>query len=538
MILTKKQTFIGGVLIILLSQIIIKFLGFIYRVIITNFDGFGDMGNSLYSTGFKVYLVLLAISTTGIPAAMAKLVSEKAALGDYKGAHRMFKIGFYLFFGVGLAGTLIMVVTARTIAGWVGNPEADLVMYVLAPSVLFVAIAAVFRGYFQGLYDMKAQGSSQVIDQLAKCIFTILFVYILMIMGQNTRIMAAGATLGTTLGTVASAIFLLGYYYKRRKGLWSDIREQKITKPKDSAKDIMKRLVKLAIPISFGSIILTIAGIIDLATVMTRLQQSGVDAKQATILYGILTGKADVLVNFPLALNIAFATALVPAVAGSMAKKDTKTAASRIGFSLKITMLIGLAASIGLFVLGDPIVHTLFPNASQGGYLVEISALSIVFIALSQTLSGALQGLGRVIVPAVALMTGAIVKLGLNYILIPVPEIGIRGAAISSIVCYVIAAGISMIALTKKIKLNVGFMDLVLKPLAASLVMGVTALYCYRGLKLLIHSITLSTLGAIAVAVVVYLIALLLLKALKKEDYKMLPYGDKISGALVKMKML
>ncbi|MGE5473696.1 MAG: putative polysaccharide biosynthesis protein [Ignavibacteriales bacterium] len=536
--MTKKQTFIGGVLILLLSQIIIKILGFLYRVIITNINGFGDAGNSLYSTGYKVYLVLLAISTTGIPAALAKLVSEKAAIGDFKGAHRMFKVAFYLFSGIGIAGTLLLLLTAKPIAMLVGNPDSELVMYVLAPSVLFVAIAAVFRGYFQGLYDMKAQGSSQVIDQLAKAIFTILFVYMFMLMGQDTRIMAAGATLGTTLGTVASVAYLWSYYNKRKRGLWEEIRNQELIKKKDPSKDIIQRLIKLAIPISLGSIILTIAGLVDLATVMNRLQQSGVDYEKAKALFGILTGKGDVLVNFPLAMNIAFATALVPAVASSMAVNDTKTAASRIGFSLKITILIGLPASIGLYVLADPIIQTLFPNAREGGYLVALSALSIIFIALSQTLAGALQGLGRVVVPAVALMIGALVKLYLNYTLIPMPQFGIKGAAISSIVCYFIAASISIIALIRKIKIDIRISEYIIKPILCSAGMGLAAFYSYKAFIAFIHSITLSTLAAIAVAGVVYVLLLLALRALKIEEYKMLPYGDKISEFLIKYKFI
>lgn len=535
---SKKQTFIAGVLIILISQFIIKILGFVYRVVITNFPGFGDQGNSLYSAGFKVYLVLLAVSTTGIPAALAKLVSEKAAVGDYKGAHRMFKVAFYLFSGIGIIGTLLLLVLSKPISIWVGIPEADIVMYVLAPSVFFVAVASVFRGYFQGLYDMRAQGDSQVIDQLAKCIFTIGFVYIFMIMGLGTRIMAAGATLGTTLGTMASVVYLWLYYGRRKSELWSDIRQQTVVKAPDPAKDIMKRLIKLSIPISLGSIILTIAGLVDLATVANRLKAGGFSEEAAKSLYGILTGKGDVLVNFPLALNIAFATALVPAVAGAMALNDTRTASNRISFSLKITMLIGLPASIGMSVLADPIIRTLFPNANAGGYLVEISALSIIFIALSQTLSGALQGLGKVIVPAVALLTGAGAKLVLNYILVPIPEINIKGAAISSIVCYFIAACISMVALTRKIKLNITFSDFLLKPAIAVAGMGVTAVYIYRTIVWHTQSIRISTLLAISIAAVIYLLMLLAVKALSREEFKMLPYGDKISKILIKMNLL
>lgn len=533
-----RQTFIGGVLIILISQFIIKILGFIYRVVITNIHGFGDEGNSLYSTGYKVYMVLLAISTTGIPAALAKLVSEKVAVGDYNGAHRMFKISFYLFSFIGILGSAVLFIISKPISRLIGNPDADFVMYVLAPSVFFVAIASVFRGYFQGLFDMKAQADSQVIDQLGKCIFTIGFVYLLVNLGQSTKIVAAGATLGTTLGTVVSALYLWWYYEKRKKILWSNIRNQEVPKTKDPAKDVIKRLIKLSIPISMGSIILTIAGLVDLATVMNGLQAGGFDYEQAKDLYGILTGKGDVLANFPLALNIAFATALVPAVAGAMAVNDTKTAINRISFSLKITILVGLPATLGLFVLGDPIVHTLFPNASAGGDVVQISGLSIIFIAMAQTLSGALQGLGRVIIPAVALFVGALIKLGLNFILVPIPSINVKGAAISSIVCYFVATLISMIALVRKIKLNLNIMDFLIKPCFASLGMAISAIYTYKTLIGYIHSVSLSTLLAITVAGVIYLMLIISIKALSREDYKMLPYGEKISKVLIKLNLL
>lgn len=534
--MSKKQTFIGGVLIILISQFIIKILGFIYRVIITNMNGFGDEGNSLYGTGFKVYLVLLAISTTGVPAAMAKLISEKAALGDYKGAHRLFKISFCLFFVIGIVGSLVLYFAARPLSIWVGNPEADIIMHVLAPAIFFVSIASVIRGYFQGLYDMRAQADSQIIDQLAKAAFTIGFVYLFMVLGQNTRIMAAGATLGTTLGTVSSVIYLFWYYNKKKRGLWENIKNQKVIKKVDSAKDIIRRLIKLSIPISLGSIILTIAGLVDLATVINRLRASGVDYERAKELFGILTGKGDVLTNFPLALNVAFATALVPAVAGAMALKDVKTASNRILFSLKTTILIGLPASIGLSVLAGPILHTLFPHANEGDFLVKLSALSIIFIAISQTLAGALQGLGMVITPAVALIVGAGFKLILNYILIPV--IGIQGAAISSIICYFVASLISLIALIRNIKLKISVNEYLIKPIAAVAAMAVAAVCTYNISLKVVHSVSLSTLVSISVAAVIYLVMLLVIKELTREDFKMLPFGDKMSNLLIKLKLI
>ena len=83
----KKQTFMKSVAVVMIAQLLIKLMGFIYRVILTNIEGFQDAGNSYYGTGYKVYIFILAIATTGVPNAISKLVAEKMAVGDPKGAH-------------------------------------------------------------------------------------------------------------------------------------------------------------------------------------------------------------------------------------------------------------------------------------------------------------------------------------------------------------------------------------------------------------------------------------------------------------------
>lgn len=524
----KKNSFMKGVMILLVSQIIIKFLGFIYRVIITNMQGFGDKGNSFYGSAFRVYMVLLALSTTGIPAALAKLVSEKVAVGDRKGAHKIFRIALYLFSAIGAVGTLILVIFADPIANGLANPGVQFSLYTLAPSIFFVAIAAVYRGYFQGLSDMRAQADSQVIDQLAKCVFTVAFAYILV--GQIPEITAAGATLGTTVGTVASVLYLLWFYNKRRDVIWKEIKNAPILK-QERPRQIIQNIIKLSIPISLGSIVLTIAGLVDLVTVMNRLIASGVSYNEANKLFGILVGKSDVLINLPLALNIAFATSLVPAVAGALATKDYNTAARRISFSLFTTIIIILPAAIGLAVLCDPILKLIFPRASEGAFIIQVSAYSTIFIAICQTMSGSLQGMGLVFVPAVSLAIGGIIKLVLNYILIGNVSIGIIGAAYSSIACYFVASLISFIRLRKNIKLpDVTFSKYVIKPVIATGLMAVALTYSYKLVFLIVPSRLIGITVSALIGGIVYVLGLVALKTFSNEDIKMLPFGTKIAG--------
>ena len=112
----KKETIAKGIIALLFSQVLIKIIGLAYKLYLTNKEGFGDGGNAIYSAGFQIYALLLTFSSTGVPNAIAKLVSERVAIGDNKGAHRIFKIAFFTFAFFGLIGTTLLFLGAKTIA--------------------------------------------------------------------------------------------------------------------------------------------------------------------------------------------------------------------------------------------------------------------------------------------------------------------------------------------------------------------------------------------------------------------------------------
>ena len=126
-------------------------------------------------------------------------------------------------------------------------------------------------------------------------------------------------------------------------------------------------------------------------------------AEEAVSQYGILGGKVDTLTSLPLSINVAFSTALVPAIAAAKAKKDRKTIKQKTSFSLLISMLIGLPCTAGMCIFAGPILNLLYPNASSGTLILQISSLTILFTILDQTINGALQGYGLLRVPAISL---------------------------------------------------------------------------------------------------------------------------------------
>ncbi|MBO5397733.1 MAG: polysaccharide biosynthesis protein [Clostridia bacterium] len=535
---TKKESFIQGVLALMFSQIIIKILGLVYSMYLTNRNGFGDSGNAIYMGGYQIYALLLTLSSIGVPNAISKLIAERLAKGDKKGADRVFKIAFATFAVIGFTGTLILFLGARVIATyWLAIPECEYTLIALSPAIFFVSISSVIRGYFNGIQKISNTARSQTFEQIFKTTLTIIFVEIVaMITTTNTTLMAAGANLATTCATFLSFTYIFALCQKNRKLDRVEIANATYVGEKESVKSIVKKILAVSIPMSISSLLSSINKNIDSATVV-RILKPLLGEKVAKARYGILSSKIDILTSMPLAFNIAFATALVPAISAARVKGDIKTINKRLSFSMLVTILIGLPCTVGMFMYANQILELLFPNASSGGTLLAISAFTIIFTVLAQTINGALQGLGKVRVPAIALGCGVIVKLFTNILLIPIEGIYENGAAIGSVLCHIVSFTIVYNVLKNTVKLDFSLFKMMLKPIFATLIMAVVSYAFYiLCIKVGMYG-SLATIIGIVVAVVVYGFMIIILKILSKDDILALPKGEKIYYILNKLKI-
>lgn len=553
----NKQSFMNNVAIILISQFAVKLLGLVYRMVLINIDGFGDLANGYYSAGFNIYTLLLALSSVGIPNAISKMTAERIALGDRKGAHRIFRTSLVLFSLIGLVSTCIILFGAD----WIANellllPGAKYVLIALAPSILFVCVSSVIRGYFNGMKNMKPSSNSQILEQVFKCIFTIGIVVALaaLIVVPKTeageqykaQMLAAGANLATSVATVFSLLYLFVYYRRRKKAIASDWENDTYKTIEGTFFSVSKSILMISIPISLGSIISAINRIVDTATITRGIYAGFADLipahgdvaaivnptvkqleTEAARLSGML-GKSDTLLNLPIALNIAFATVLVPSLSGALAVGNVKEASEKVSLSFLISILIIFPCAVGYIVLAKPIFLLLYPGAPDGYKLLMISSIALIFIALNQTISGSLQGCGKVFAPATGLFFGCIAKLILNLALIRIPQINIYGAPVSSIACQVISFTYGFTVLRRSIPVKIPIRKYIIKPLVASGVMAVFALVSYVVLYNLTSSNILSVLSAIIIAVAAYLISVLALKILTEDEVEQFPFGDKI----------
>lgn len=546
-----SHSFMGNVAIVLVAQLMVKILGFVYRIVITNVDGFGDLGNAYYTAGFQIYTVLLAISSVGIPNAMAKMVSERIALKDYRGAHRIFKTAFLLFTVIGLVCSGLLYLCADFYTSKViSMPGAIYSIKALSPSIFFVCISSVVRGYFQGMNDMNATSRSQMLEQVFKCALTVILV--MLAVGQSPEVMAAWANGASSIATLLSFAYLAFFYMRRQSGIKEEIRKTAVESFSQGTGKLMVSILMLSIPISLASIITSLNRVIDTATIIRDIEAAfanGIPAHfdasgnwvdtvlnptaeqlslEAERLMGMLS-KSDILINMPLSLNFAFATVLVPTIAGALAVGNKKEASNKATYSFLISIILILPCAIGYIVLAEPIYNVVYFNASSGGDLLAFTAISLVFSALSQTMSGTLQGIGKIYVPAIGLLVGCAVKLILNLVLIRIPEINIYGAVISTIACQIVAFLISFVVMIKYISLRITLMKYIVKPLAAGIIMGAAAVGVYKVVSLATGSgfigNLIATLAAIIIAAAVYIVFIAVLRILDREEIEMLPGG-------------
>ena len=532
----KKETFMQGVITLIFSQILIKLLGLVYSLYLTNREGFGDKGNGIVAAGYQIYAMLLTVSSTGVPNAISKLISERIAIGDHKGAHRIFKIAFATFTVIGLVGTLLLFFGAHMIANyWLQIPDAEMTLVALSPAIFFVAISSVMRGYFNARQNIKATARSQTIEQIFKTALTIIFVEIVAILSNvSTEWMAGGATLATTVATMSGFAYLYLFYQTRKEEIATEVKST-VNYKYERIRTIIKKILMVSIPIALTAIMSSLNKNIDSFTVVRSLKKF-MPEDMAISQYGILGGKVDTLTSLPLSINVAFATALVPAISAAKAKKDYKTIKNKTSFSLLTSMLIGLPCTIGMFLFASQILGVLFPNASAGATVLQISSLTIIFTILDQTIGGALQGYGKLMIPALAMGAGVIVKFILNLILVPIPEIGVNGAAWASVACHVVAFTISIISLMRTFKLKLNFNKFVIKPIIATAIMGICSYFIYNQIVGIISN-NLATIIAIFAAVVIYTLAVFALKIFSREEIEMMPGGNKIGIVLEKLKI-
>ena len=417
---SQKQSFIKGAVIISLGGFISKILGAIYRVPLTNFLGGEGMG--IYQMVYPLYCILLTVSASGIPTGIARLISS----GSGGGAERR---AFSLYGAIGIIGTILMFFLSAPLASVQKEPAIRLCCIMLCPSVFFVSVLSVVRGYFQGRGNMYPTAITEVSEQVIKVAFGCVFAYIFR---SKMEIAVASTLLAVTVSEVISTAIALVWYFKRR-GV------QPLFKlPAASYSSI----IKYTIPLTFTAIAMPVSQLLE-SIVAVRFLREITD--EATALYGIFSGCAVTIINLPVSVTYGLAAASVPQISPLAEKGDISGAKMKAFKSISITFLISLPCAAILFIFAPFATKLIFSSLAESEQnlliqMVRIMAVNAVTLSIVQTSSACLTSLGKPVKSTLTQWTSALLRVGLTAILIKFTNLSIIGAAISANCSYFVAA--------------------------------------------------------------------------------------------------
>ena len=524
----RKETFFQSIMALMLSQVIVKILGLVYKLYLTNKEGFGDEGNGVTSAAFQVYSLVLSVTSIGVPAAVSKLVAERTGVGDHKGAYKIFKISLALFSVIGMVGSYLLSISANYIANNIlGMPEVELSLLALSPSIFLVSIISVYKGYFNGRENMTATAKAQTYDQLTKTFITIVVIEISTIFAKitNIAVIVSISNLATTIANVVEFTYLYNFYRKELKEIKYEIMTSVHAKPVRTIWAI-KEIIFVAVPMAITPFIATIGRNIDSTTIMSGLQ-THMSYNDAKVQYGILTGKIDTLINFPLSFSGTMSTALVPSIASANSKNTLSEVEKRINTSMLVGLLIALPVSAIYLFYGDEILNLLFPNASNGATLLKISAFTIIFLSIEQTIRGVLIGIGDNKIPIITVIIDAVIGLILNKILIPLDGFmgGINGAAIGNLISNFVVTAIGYMWIKKKVNIKIRKKN-ILKAIISTFIFITLSKTMYKILTIAINA-KISLLFSIGIGAIIYLVLIHLFDILNTKQLQTLSFRQK-----------
>lgn len=523
---TRKQNFFGGVAVLTAAVVAVKIISALYKIPLNNILDSEGVGH--FTIAYNVYGFLLQLSLAGFPLALSKLTSEAAALGRYHQVRRQFRVAACLFFSLGATASAVMFFAAGPMAAALNDSLAADAIRVLSPAVFFVCMVGCCRGYTQGLGDMVPTAVSQIIEALCKLVVGLALAwYVLKWLGRPVETGAAAAMFGVTVGSAAAVVFCLFWMLGHRlEGRSGDRPERR--------RSILKRLLVIGVPITLGSSVMSMITLIDQTVVMARLQDAlGLTEQMAAALYGEYTFGMT-LFNLPPTFVYPVTISMIPAVSAALTRRQEERGRRIVSASFRLVTLLSLPAGVGMSVLAGPILQLLYPavpeTAAAATYHLQILGGASVLVCLMLLCNGVLQAYGRVYIPIATACVGGAVKVASNYVLCGDPAFGIRGAPISTLLCYGVIALLDLAAVAWVLGRNrPGYFRLFAKPAAAAAVMALAARGSFGALVDGGLSPGLAVVPAILLAAAVYGVLAILLRMVTREELALFPKGEKIA---------
>ena len=549
----KKQGFVYGAMILMLSNIIVKVVGALFKVPLANVIGDNAMG--YFSSAYSIYSMCFLISTAGLPVAISRMIAAARARKNFRESDQIYRVSLLIFMAIGFFGTALLFFGADAFAAGAKSPQLAICIRTISPIMFFICLVSCFRGYFQGYQNMIPTAVSQVIEVLGNLCLGLTAGIFASRSGYSAPVVASFALGGITLGVVLSAFYMAFAKYVSKRD-----REAGLDFAPRERGDIAKELIAIAIPITISSSIMSLTSVIDSMLAVGRMNDACVGSVYfaaekgsdvAMSIYGAYQAKAVTFFNLPTTIVTPFAISIIPAISSAGAEGDKTALKKTMDFTFRIVSVICLPCAFGLGVMANPIISLLFSNPeiyqnAEGSLvysnnlaspMLSILAPAIVFSGLITVSAAILQASGHERKSILSSCCGVATKALAVWTLVSLPQIGHYGIPLSTLLAYFVMFCFNMFFLSHYLHYRISFRKILLKPLICACLCGGTAALSYTALKSVLPGM-LSTLFAVILAALVYFVSLFRLGGFGKEDVLMLPKGARILRVLTKLRLV
>ena len=546
----KKSNYIvqGGIL--AAASILVRIIGMVYRIPVTRI--LGPVGNSYYSAAYEVYSMVLLISSFSLPLAVSKLVSARMAAGQAKAAYKIFKCTLLFALVSGGIGALLIFFGAGFFSDvLVNTPESKLALQVLAPTILVVAIMGCLRGYFQGLGTMVPTAVSQIVEQVINAAVSIGAAWALFHYGQKLDTLlgtetaayaygAAGSTLGTGLGALSGLILLVLLILAYRRFMKRKMASDR-SRSEESTAGIYYMLFLTIMPVILSTAVYNLSGIIDQGIFKHLMVFKNYESMKIDELWGIYSGEYKLLTNVPIAVASAMASSTIPVLTRARVAKDRREMRKKTENAIRFVMVICIPCAVGLSMLAEPILQLLFgakDHLQLSALLLQTGSISVVLYGMSTLTNGILQGMDKMRLPVIHAAVSLVLHVLLLIFMVMVPNMNIHAVVWANIFFAFLMCVLNSRSIAKYMRYRQEVVRTFLIPAAASAIMGVAAFAVHKGIMMVLKSNAVATLAACVAAVVVYAVALLLLKGLSEEELLGFPKGRTLVSIAKKLHLM
>lgn len=409
----KVPNLVLSTIILFLSNVVVRILGFLYKFFLSR--NIGNAGLGIYYIIFNFLMICVAFTTTGIPTALSCLVANKKALRDKHSTNVLFISTLYITFFIAFIISLLVSFNAKFLSLiFLNDPNLNIFILAICPAIVLITISNILRAYYYGLNDVIIPAIGQIIEQVVRILFVLLFILYI----NNKYLSCYIALLGISFGEIANILFITLSLYKN-SNLYN-----KYTVQLNDFYNLSINTIKMSLPITCNRMSNILLNSISSILIPSRLALSGISYNESLSIYGIINGMVIPFVYLPLMMSSALVVNLIPSISQELTLHKYDNIYKKIKYSLLLSFMVGGFCSIVFYFFSEQLCLIMFNNKSAGIYL-KAMFLASLFISLNQSLSAVLQSIRKEFICSTITILGMIVQLTCIYILIPIPSLNI-----------------------------------------------------------------------------------------------------------------